>query len=165
MRTTKTEKQKKLTLEEFYKEHLYSFLKISKRLTKNDEEAHDLVSLSFLKLIPHYEKLNPEKSYRYMKSVIYNTFRNEYRRRVTFPEDVFYDLPTENDPDSKIFYDKVMNEISTLPEKQRKCFYLKYMSDYTYKEIATLTHSKYDTVKANSRIALEKIKSTFDKPL
>lgn len=142
----------------------------AKKITKNVEEAEDMVQELYLYL---HQKCNPklfwgENSYNlfYCSKFLHSRFINKTKKlnRMSYVEDVWdteIDIPYDTDKDLEIqkAHDEVLNELKQL-EKTRmwassKIFQLYWMSDKTLDEVA----KDIGISKSTTFLAVRKIKN------
>jgi RNA polymerase sigma-70 factor (ECF subfamily) len=133
-------------------------------LTKDKEQAQDLLQETLLKALTYKDKFTPDTNLKaWMHTIMRNTFINDYRKSirtrtvVTTKDDIevldFVLATTFAAPDSAISHKEIMQFINKLGEQYRVPFIM-HFNGYKYKEIADQLNIPIGTVK--SRIYLAK---------
>ena len=133
-------------------------------LTKDKEQAQDLLQETLLKALTYKDKFTPDTNLKaWMHTIMRNTFINDYRKSirtrtvVTSKDDIevldFVPATTFAAPDSAISHKEIMQFINKLGEQYRVPFIM-HFNGYKYKEIADQLNIPIGTVK--SRIYLAK---------
>ncbi len=133
-------------------------------LTKDKEQAQDLLQETLLKALTYKDKFTPDTNLKaWMHTIMRNTFINDYRKSirtrtvVTTKDDIevldFVPATTFAAPDSAISHKEIMQFINKLGEQYRVPFIM-HFNGYKYKEIADQLNIPIGTVK--SRIYLAK---------
>ncbi len=134
------------------------------RLTRNNEEANDLIQETILKALRNMEKFNEGTNFKaWLYTIMRNTFITQYHRiikRNTFvdtTEDMRYlqsgvSSLDDNHGEQKLMADEVRKEIYALPEAYSYPFMM-YFTGYKYQEIAEDMHIPLGTVKNRIHVA------------
>lgn len=133
-------------------------------LTKDKEQAQDLLQETLLKALTYKDKFTPETNLKaWLHTIMKNTFINDYRKAtrartvVTTKDDLevldFVPATTFAAPDSAISHKEIMGFINQLGDAYRIPFVM-HFNGYKYKEIAEELNIPIGTVK--SRIYLAK---------
>jgi RNA polymerase sigma factor (sigma-70 family) len=133
-------------------------------LTKDKEQAQDLLQETMLKALTYKDKFTPDTNLKaWLHTIMRNTFINDYRKSirtrtvVTTKDDLevldFVPATTFAAPDSAISHKEIMQFINQLSEQYRVPFIM-HFNGYKYKEIAEQLNIPIGTVK--SRIYLAK---------
>lgn len=132
------------------KKHIDSLWYTSLRLTRNKEDAEDIIQETCLKAFRNIESLRSEgKSKAWLIKILTNTFINKYRKEQTAPEEIdvepdflepiyykngqFFDL--EKDLFSKVMDDEVKDAIDKLPVKFRMAVVFVDIEELSYREV------------------------------
>ncbi|MEW6015956.1 MAG: sigma-70 family RNA polymerase sigma factor [Candidatus Zixiibacteriota bacterium] len=155
--------------ERFNKEaliHLDSLYRTALRMTRNENEAEDLVQETFLKAYRFWDKFEEGSNCRaWLFKILTNIFINNYRAKSRTPqvvefEDVDDDFlfgqlaalgPSENPEQhffAKVFDDDVKRAIEDLPEDFRLVVVLSFLEGFSYEEIAEIAGLNIGTVKS-----------------
>tara|TARA_Y100001935_G_scaffold254963_1_gene265849 strand:- start:7102 stop:7707 length:606 start_codon:yes stop_codon:yes gene_type:complete len=143
-------------------------LKVAYRFTKDKALAEDVVQESFIKV---YRKLNLFEGRSSFKSwftrILLNTCKNRMRKNSR--ESLGLDTPKPSKvqgPEASMIHldigEMLKREIDLLPEKQKQALMLRVYEDLSFKEVAEVMESPYDTAKANYRHALMKLREKFE---
>ncbi len=134
------------------------------RLTRNAEDAEDLIQETYLKAYKHYDKFEAGTNLKaWLFRIMKNTFINGYRKRQSQPpqsafseiEDSFESLVEANDGQVKNpeqeFLAKVLDEdvqlaIDALREDYRMVILLVDLEGFSYKEAASILEVPVGTV-------------------
>ncbi|MCB0341840.1 MAG: sigma-70 family RNA polymerase sigma factor [Pseudobdellovibrionaceae bacterium] len=148
--------------------HQQAMMRLAVRMTRDWEQAEDIVQESFLKA---FQKLNSFEGRSSFKSWLYqitlNTARNKLRRK-NFDFIDISDVPLAVGPkvekgmaqmDTQYM---LRSEIEKLPSRQRMALELRIYEDLSFKEVAEIMDCPYDTAKANYRHALLKMRQELE---
>lgn len=142
-------------------------------LTKNDEEAEDLLQDTAYKAIVNREKFRTGTNFKaWLFTIMKNTFINNYRRKVrrntvmdNTDNQYFINSSSSivnNDADSKILLEELNDMIDKLDENLREPFRMHFYG-YKYQEIADKTSIPLGTVKSRIFIARNELKNLISK--
>jgi RNA polymerase sigma-70 factor, ECF subfamily len=155
--------------EKFDKEalvHLDALHRTALRMTRNENEAEDLVQETFLKAYRFWDKFEEGSNCRaWLFKIMTNIFINNYRAKSRTPQavdlqDVDDDFlfgqlsalgPSENPEQhffAKVFDDDVKKAIEELPEDFRLVVVLSFLDGFSYEEIAEIAGLQIGTVKS-----------------
>jgi len=162
-----------------YREPLY---KTALRLTRNSEDAEDLLQETYLKAYRHYNSFQPGTNLKaWLFKILKNTFINEYRRRKQIPpqvdfsefEETFESVLMNKDraartPEEDLLESTLDGEVrralSSLPHNYKVVVLLADIEGYAYKEIAEILAIPVGTVMSRlyrGRRLLEKALLSF----
>jgi len=162
-----------------YREPLY---KTALRLTRNSEDAEDLLQETYLKAYRHYNSFQPGTNLKaWLFKILKNTFINEYRRRKQIPpqvdfsefEETFESVLINKDrttrtPEEDLLESTLDGEVrralSSLPHNYKVVVLLADIEGYAYKEIAEILAIPVGTVMSRlyrGRRLLEKALLSF----
>jgi len=162
-----------------YREPLY---KTALRLTRNSEDAEDLLQETYLKAYRHYNSFQPGTNLKaWLFKILKNTFINEYRRRKQIPpqvdfsefEETFESVLVGKDravrtPEDDLLESTLDGEVrralSALPHNYKVVVLLADLEGYAYKEIAEILAIPVGTVMSRlyrGRRLLEKALLSF----
>jgi RNA polymerase sigma factor (sigma-70 family) len=138
------------------------------QLTKNSEDANDLVQETMLKALTYQTKFKEGTNLKgWLYTIMRNSFINNYRRimrRNTFIDttDNTYFLDsanhsTENGGESKFLAEDIQEAIATLPEDLKITFELN-MEGFKYHEIAEELDIPIGTVKTRIFVAKKRLR-------
>ena len=130
----------------------------ARTLTRNEEDADDLVQETFLKVLENRDKFDVSTNMKaWTYTIMKNTFINSYRRAkksneiVDSSEETYlYNLNAPDaaaKPDETLRANEINNSISRLTPEHREAFQL-FHDGYKYKEIADMLGLSIGTVKS-----------------
>lgn len=146
-----------------YFDHLY---RVAVHLTKEPDQAHDLVQETYARALSRYEQFAPGTHLKaWLTKILHNLFFDRYReakRWVSVEEnkagkdeksDYWQRIPAENPgPESNILREELSNKISDaikkLPEEFRMLIILVDMEDFSYAEAAEILSCPLGTVRS-----------------
>lgn len=146
--------------------HMDALYRTALRMTKNVNDAEDLVQETYVKAYRFWEKFEPGSNARaWLFKIMTNVFINEYRSKSRSPMAVNVDELDDNflygqlasaapgnDPEkqlfAKIFDDDVKRAIESLPEDFRLVVVLSFIEGFSYQEIAEIADLQLGTVKS-----------------
>lgn len=140
-------------------------------LTKNKEDAEDLLQDTYLKALTNKTKFDPSTNIKTWTYVIMkNTFINNYRkakRQKTIIDNTndYYHINTSyakssGGPDSEYEKQEIMQKIAEIDSDQDSVFMLN-LQGYKYKEIAEKTNIPIGTVKSRIFTTRRKLSETY----
>ncbi len=141
-------------------------------LTKNDEEAEDLLQDTAYKAIVNKDKFRQGTNFKaWLFTIMKNTFINNYRRKVrrntvmdNTDNNYFINSSksiVNNDADSKILLEELNNLIDKLDENLKEPFRMHFYG-YKYQEIADKSNIPLGTVKSRIFIARNELKKLIE---
>lgn len=176
MRTMRTDEQliegiKKGSKEDFsllIERYQHYALKVAYRFLRDKEHAEDVVQEAFIKTFRKVHLFEGRSSFKsWLTQVVLNTCKNRIRKHSR--ESLGLETPkpsrTLGPEDSTIHLDigeMLKAAIGSLPDKQQQALTLRVYEDLSFKEIAEIMNSPYDTAKANYRHALLKLREQFE---
>lgn len=146
--------------------HMDALYRTALRMTKNVNDAEDLVQETYVKAYRFWEKFEPGSNARaWLFKIMTNVFINEYRSKSRSPMAVNVDELDDNflygqlattapgdNPEkqlfAKIFDDDVKRAIENLPEDFRLVVILSFIEGFSYQEIAEIADLQLGTVKS-----------------
>jgi RNA polymerase sigma-70 factor (ECF subfamily) len=151
-----------------FQEKLSAF---AQSLTKNEEDAKDLLQDTILKAMKYREKfVSPTNLKAWLYTIMRNTFINGYRRKrlVTMvhddtPNDFFLNSEKSSLPSqtSMVNAQEILSAVNGLDEEYRVPF-LKHFEGYKYKEISDELSIPIGTVKSRIYIARQKLMNQLE---
>ncbi len=158
-----------------YKDPLYGFIYTK---MQNHHDSEDIFSKTFIKFI-NYAQRNPirldtAKSFLYKiaSNNITDFFRHKkiinfvsFDKKINDDNDTFIDLFEDtksrtvfDDIDNKHLVQTINSSISTLPDKQKEAFYLRFIEGFSFSEIAKIQSATISTVLSRVRYSVDKIR-------
>lgn len=146
--------------------HMDALLRTALRMTKNENDAEDLVQEAYVKAYRFWDKFEPGSNCRaWLFKIMTNIFINDYRSKSRSPMAVNVDEIDDNflygqlstlgpgdDPErqmfAKIFDDDVKKAIENLPDDFRLVVVLSFLEGFSYQEIAEIADLQLGTVKS-----------------
>jgi RNA polymerase sigma-70 factor, ECF subfamily len=135
------------------------------RLTRNPEDAEDLVQETYLKAYRHYASFRPGTNLRaWLFKILKNTFINDYRRRKKVPPQVHFtnleemlegthparDVNSVQSPEDELLErsldGEVLRSLAALPHNFKVVLLLADLAGYAYKEVADILEIPVGTV-------------------
>ncbi|WP_166346280.1 SigE family RNA polymerase sigma factor [Phytoactinopolyspora limicola] len=140
-----------------------ALLRMALALTADRALAEDLVQEALTRAVGRWGKLvrdgDPE---RYIRAIMLNETRSQWRRRVRRQEVVTDDVPelaaTDTTDYDVVHRIDMANVLKHLSPRQRAIIYLRYYEDISVAETATLMNCSPGTVKRQSFDALKRIR-------
>ena len=135
------------------------------RMTRNSEDAEDLVQETYLKAYKYYDKFKEGTNFKaWLFKILKNTFINSYRKRQAEPlksdfadiEDAFENQVSDEvtrrvkNPEQELLKDvldeDVQRALEALPDDYRMAVILADLEGFSYKEIAEILEVPLGTV-------------------
>ena len=166
MADQKAEIEKRKSFEREALPHMDALYRTALRMTKNENDAEDLVQEAFAKAYRFWDKFEPGSNCRaWLFKIMTNIFINEYRSKSRAPVSVNVDdiddnflygqlaqTGPEDDPErrffAKVFDDDVKKAIEELPDDFRLVVILSFLEGFSYQEIAEIADLQLGTVKS-----------------
>lgn len=164
--TKKEEHNKRITFETEALPHMDALYRTALRMTKNENDAEDLVQEAYTKAYRFWDKFESGSNcrawlFKIMTNIFINNYRSKSRSPMTLNADEIDDnflygqlssLNLEENPEkkffSKIFDDDVKKAIDNLPDDFRVVVVLSFLDGFSYQEIADITDLQLGTVKS-----------------
>ena len=146
--------------------HLNSLHRTALRMTRNENDASDLVQETFLKAYRFWDKFEEGSNCRaWLYRIMTNIFINQYRAKASAPQAVdlgdvddnflygqLAALGPSEDPEKlffkKVFDDDVKAAINEMPDDFRLVIDLSFLEGFSYQEIADILNINIGTVKS-----------------
>jgi RNA polymerase sigma-70 factor (ECF subfamily) len=153
-----------------YLEHYTCFVAYLNQFTRNVTEAEDLAQTSFINIWDKRKQLNIKGSFRsYLFSVGYNLFIDSVRKQKKqdllieqLKKESLDELIPGSTEEMAVRLSVLEKAISELPAKCRQIFVLHKKEGLSYKRIAEVLGVSLKTVESQMRIAMIKIRKSFD---
>lgn len=147
-----------------YQERIYWHIR---RMVLNHEDTDDIIQNTFVKVWKGLPKFRADSNlYTWMYRIATNetiTFINANKKRMaTSIDDVAHELKSQRADNyftGEEIEIKLHQAISTLPEKQKLVFNMKYFDDLKYTEIAEVVGGSVGSLKASYFHAVKKIET------
>ncbi|MFR8234106.1 MAG: RNA polymerase sigma factor [Clostridia bacterium] len=144
-------KQNKINgIENLYNKYKKVVYGIAFMITKNQEDAEDIMQIVFVKIYELENSKNPINNY---ASWLYSITKNETinflkKKKNDISLDKIYEIPNDNDELNEIIDNIEFNKlISNLKDKEKEIISLKIVSNFSFQEIAKLLKEPVGTVK------------------
>ncbi|UCD63694.1 MAG: sigma-70 family RNA polymerase sigma factor [Candidatus Zixiibacteriota bacterium] len=146
--------------------HMDALYRTALRMTKNENDAEDLVQETYVKAYRFWDKFELGSNCRaWLFKIMTNIFINDYRSKSRSPMALNVDEIDDNflygqlatvsaagDPEkqlfAKIFDDDVKKAIENLPDDFRLVVVLSFLEGFSYQEIAEIADLQLGTVKS-----------------
>lgn len=144
---------------------LYPYgMSICLRYTKDEDEAKDVLNVSFLKIFKKLSQHAPDRSFKaWVRRIFVNTSIDHYRKNSQRQNhlDLSSVEQTGISPDviSSIGVEKIMQLVTKLPPSYRMVFNLYAVEGYTHREIGEKLGINEGTSKSNLNKARTKLKA------
>jgi len=160
---------------ELYRLTYSRLMNICYRYASNNEEARELFTQGFLKILSNLEKYSLQMPFEsWISRVMINSIIDNHRKHIHFKEHhVFPDNDnlergngaTVNDYENQVNRDEALNLLKQLPPATREVFTLFAIDEYTHREIGTALGISENTSKWHVAEARKKLivllKKTF----
>ena len=137
--------------DDFVRSSSTDLLRLATLLTRNREDAEDLLQLAFIRTGGRWSTARSDP-YSYTRRVVINLAKNRWRDKSRRPQET-RDL-TENDSlepsklDSFVEHDTMSALIGSLPLGQRKVLVLRYFADLSVADVASILECSEGNVKS-----------------
>ncbi|HBO97661.1 MAG TPA: hypothetical protein DE315_04200 [Candidatus Omnitrophica bacterium] len=146
--------ESKESFEESLLGHLDSLYNFAYRLTRNREEAEDIVQEASLRGLKSYHRFVEGTNFKaWMFTIVRNIFINGYRKKSREPLKVNYEeaenfisLSGFTGFEEELFSETLQQSLGQLPEELRTTLMLFYVEELPYKEIAEVMKCPIGTV-------------------
>ncbi|MFD1064217.1 RNA polymerase sigma factor [Winogradskyella litorisediminis] len=148
-----------------YKERLYWHIR---KIVISHDDADDVLQNTFIKIFRNIDKFKGDsKLFSWMYRIATNesiTLINKNAKRLQISNEEVQDKAINNLA-ADVYFEgneiqiKLQKAISTLPEKQKLVFNMKYFDDLKYKEIAEILETSEGALKTSYHIAVKKIEA------
>ncbi|MFK7814369.1 MAG: RNA polymerase sigma factor [Maribacter sp.] len=148
-----------------YKERLYWHIR---RIVLNHDDADDVLQNTFIKVFRSIDKFKGDsKLYSWMYRIATNeslTFLKQKSRKLGVTNNELQEQLVEN-LQADVYFEgeeiqlKLQKALSTLPEKQKLVFNMKYYQEMKYEEISQILETSVGGLKASYHLAVKKIET------
>ena len=146
--------------------HLDSLYNFAFRLSRNREEAQDLVQEASLRGFKSFHKFAQGTNFKaWMFTILRNVYINDYRKKIREPHKVNYEeaenfvsLPGITGLEEELFGEALQRSVDQLPEELRTAVLLFYVEELPYKEIALVMNCPAGTVMSRLFMARQCLK-------
>lgn len=163
---TRTIERKRKSFETEALPHMDALYRTALRMTKNSNDAEDLVQETFVKAYRFWDKFETGSNCRaWLFKIMTNIFINDYRAKSRAPQAVdvddiddgylynyLADGKTDQNPEQQLFAklldDDVKRAIEELPDDFRVVVVLSFLEGFSYQEIAEIADLQLGTVKS-----------------
>ncbi len=167
-------KEKRIeALKTLYEENYKMIFSIAYKYTNNKEDAEEILQETFVRAFKNIEKFTPENESslkKWILKICTNISIDYLRKRKLmriFGISEVQIKETQNIPSSEFekneIKDKMDYAISLLSPKQKIAFNLKYIEDFSLKEISEIMECSENTVKKHLQRSVEKVKKYLKK--
>lgn len=147
-------KRRKREFEEKILEHIDSLYNAALYMTRNQQDAEDLVQEVALRAYRNFDKFRQGTNFKaWIMTILRNLYINQYRKKAKEPlkvefEEVenFISVPEISGAQEEIFSETVKYSIDKLPEELRTTLTLFFVEEFSYKEIAAIMDVPIGTV-------------------
>ena len=143
----------KSEFEKLYTEHRQTMYKVAFAVLNNPEDSEDAVHKAFVKIADNFSKIKKipcQEITPYLVIIVRNAAIDIYNKNKQKAEHTaeFYDESTAVDVDyfENIDYDELVKTISQLPQIYKDVLFLRYVNDFSVKEISKMLDISVDTV-------------------
>jgi len=151
--------------------HRESLLHFAKTLTKNNDDANDLLQETLLKAIvykKHYKEDTNLKAWLYtiMKNIFINNYRKQVKTRIIFDgsQDLHYLNVSETnkqlDPEKRFEQKEVLNSMQRLEDDYKNPLIM-YYEGFKYREIADELQLPIGTIKSRIFLGRKQLAEQF----
>ena len=159
--------------EQYVSEYVSKLSRLCFSLCRNEHDASDLYQDTWLRAYNSYDKHDVKNFEKWLYSICVNGFRDTYRKRLRYPQEIIFDSTEHKDsffasiPDNDQFdnedYDNLYAAIDTLPEKLRICISLRYFSNLSCAEISTVLSISVSAVTTRLSRAIKQLAKEMNK--
>lgn len=152
-------------LYEFYVTPIFRFIYFR---VKNKEIAEDLTQTVFLKVYSHLDRIENNYPRAYLYTVAKNVLTDHWRKKKTdtFDETAEdFQQPADDSPhidaviDQKMQAEKIKASLDVLSDEQREVLVLKFIQEFSNKEIAAMLDKNEDAIRQTQCRALKVLRA------
>ena len=160
-----------------YEKYAELLLFYAKRDVRNQEDAEDVVAETFIKVSGHLDQLsddlNDRRTYNYIVTIMKNTIRDLYRKRIRRPESLQEDNGADktfstslHEVDDEVLLRvearELMDRLDAMDDIYQIPFRLKFIHDFTDQEIADFMGISRMAAATRAHRAKEKLKRALE---
>lgn len=157
-RKAEEEGEKRKEFEEVALPYINSLYHMALRMTRNTQDAEDLVQETYLKAYRFFHRFQKGTNCKaWLFKILNNTYINSYRKRVKEPkiesisDNPFYETPetildVEEELIKRITQQEIKEALGKLPEEFRSVVILSDLEGFSYKEISEILDCPIGTV-------------------
>ena len=161
----------KREFEEKLLEHIDALYNTALYMTRNKQDAEDLVQEAALRAYRNFTKFRQGTNFKaWTMTILRNIYINEYRKKAKEPVKVefeevenFISVPEISGVQEEIFSETIRYSIDKLPEELRTILTLFYIENFSYKEIANIMDVPIGTVMSRLYTARQILKKHLAK--
>lgn len=155
---------------QLYKTHVIDLLGVAMQKTNNRESAEELVQNSFVRLLEHRDRLEPDTSIKaYLYVILKNQILNYYRHELVEHRYIKNMLNTGSERGDSVMdiiearelEKKLEIEIANLPGKCRMVYVMRRKENMTNREISHILGISENTVEQHMRKAMNRLRSSL----
>jgi len=176
----KNETEKKKIFEEAIDPFHNSMFNLSLHMTKNEEEAKDLVQETILRAFKFFDKFKEGTNLKaWLFKILKNTYINQYRRKKRSPSSVSYDdvepfvdtiQKEDNETEEELeeeatgieLNDEVEDALKKLTDEFKIVIILSDIEGFTYQEISEILEIPIGTVRSRLSRARKKLQKQLE---
>jgi len=167
LKKAETQNQGFQLLMDTYQERLYWHIR---RMVTSHEDANDVIQNCFIKVFRGFHNFKGDaKLYTWLYRIATNeclTFlskKKKHRSEELDKNSLSKSLQADPYFDGTTIQLLLQEAISTLPEKQRSVFNMRYFDNFSYQDIAEITGTTVGGLKASYHLAVKKVESFVKK--
>jgi len=169
LKSSTTQEKAFKTLVEKYKERLYWHIR---RIVLDHDDADDVLQNTFIKVYRNIQSFKEDSAiYTWMYRIATNEALSFLQKRAKFYDTTSQELQQKMIENIKAdeYFDgdeiqlKLQEAISTLPEKQRIVFNMKYFEELKYEDMSAILETSVGALKASYHHAVKKIEMQLTK--
>jgi len=164
-------KKLKREFQEKILEHIDSLYNVALHMTKDKQNAQDLVQETALRAYRFFHRFEAGTNFKaWVMTVLRNIYINDYRKKIKEPAHIefeevedFISLPQINGAQEEIFSETMQSLINELPQDLTTTLTLFYVDSFSYKEIAQIMSCPIGTVMSRLYTARQILKRQLSK--
>jgi RNA polymerase sigma-70 factor (ECF subfamily) len=174
MLSTIEDEQERIRIADIYEKHRYACLHIAMGITRNQQMAEDAVQDAFIEIIKRKEKIL-SLDCNHLRSYLVITVKHraiDIMRKYSKLSDIAFDeldynlesdeIPVDEQVLDKIKFNRLVALINELDEKYKIVFEMKYILDFSIKDIADKLNITQENVKTRLHRARAQLKKQLE---